>query len=83
MLRATLFIGVILFVLLVWTKSMTKWGHGSPPALFPTDQQANLIVVHKGERQLVLMRDGTAIGIYRVSYKMPVDFCQNARIGLQ
>lgn len=53
--------------LVVYTKLMAKWGSGIPPELVSVVEQADLIVVDKHERSLVLMRAGTPIARYSIS----------------
>lgn len=60
---------ILIFVmcLTVYTKLMAKWGYGTPPALAPVVEQADLIVVHKHDRSLILMRSGEIIASYSIS----------------
>jgi len=65
--RIGLAVGIIIIGIVIWTNVMARWGNGSPPAPYPADQQADLIVVNKAARHLVLMRQGRVIGSYAVS----------------
>lgn len=59
--RIGLAVGIIIIGIVIWTKVMARWGNGSPPAAYPVDQQADLIVVNKAARHLVLMRQGRVL----------------------
>lgn len=65
--RIGLAVGIIIIGIVIWSKVMARWGSGSPPAPYPADQQADLIVVNKAARHLVLIRQGRVIGRYAVS----------------
>ncbi|WP_353613749.1 L,D-transpeptidase family protein [Mangrovibacter phragmitis] len=64
-------LGVIAMVIAIglffWTKVMARWGHDTPPAYLPAEQQADLVVVNKAARKLSLLREGVVIREYSVS----------------
>lgn len=67
MIRPLITSGVIVLMLVAWTLVMAKWGYGSPPPQFPADEQADLIVVHKAQRRLLLMHQKHIIARYSIS----------------
>lgn len=58
---------VITIDLAGYTQVMAKWGYNASPIMLPTAQQADLIIVHKAERSLVLMHHGIPITRYAIS----------------
>ncbi|WP_339107196.1 L,D-transpeptidase family protein [Thioclava sp. GXIMD4216] len=51
-----------------YTKIMARIGSGTPPAMAATAQQADLVVVSKPDRQMVLMRQGQILKRYPVTF---------------
>lgn len=80
-LRAIFVLLFFALCLLAYTRIMARWGHTSPPALLPAAQQADLIVIHKSERTLTLMRHGVPLANYHVSLGKNADAGPKQREG--
>jgi murein L,D-transpeptidase YafK len=72
---------VIAISLAGYTQVMAKRGYDTSPIMLPTAQQADLIIVHKAERSLVLMRHGTPIAHYSISLGRNADTGPKQREG--
>jgi len=52
---------------MLYTQVMIRVGSGTPPPMAAAEQQADLILVHKSDRRMTLMRNGHPIQSYPIS----------------
>lgn len=60
-------IALLSFCVFSYTQVMLRVGSGIPPVMALPDQQADMIIVDKSDRTLILQRDGQEIREYQIS----------------